>query len=104
MVIVEESGKERWRLKGENRKLARTVQELQHRFDGGTTQGQKSVLTNFTTLVNELQKTLRLELFSAVTSNRDKSNILIEENQPTVIMTCALKIGIKIYCFIELRI
>ena len=54
------------------------------------------MLTNFTTLVNELQKTLRLELFSAVTSTRDKSNILIEENQPTVIMTCALKIGIKI--------
>ena len=70
--------KERRRLEEENRKLARTVQELQHRLDE-TIEGQKPVLTNFTILTNELQKMLRLEVFSTVTSDRDKSNVLTEE-------------------------
>ena len=70
--------KERRRLEEENRKLARNVQELQHRLDE-TTEGQKPVLTDFTTLANELQKMLRLEVFSTVTSDRDKSIVLVEE-------------------------
>ena len=70
--------KERRRLEEENRKLARTVQELQHRLDE-TTEGQKPVLTDFTTLANELQKMLRLEVFSTVKSGGDKSNVLAEE-------------------------
>ena len=37
------------------------------------------MLTNFTTLANELQKMLRLEVFSTVTSDRDKSIVLTEE-------------------------
>ena len=90
--------KERRQLEEENRKLARTVQELQYRLDE-TTEGQKPVLTDFTTLANELQKMLRLEVFLTVTSDRDKSNVLTEENQ-LVIMKCALMIGIKI-CLIQ---
>ena len=69
--------KERRRLEEENRKLARTVQELQHRLDE-TTEGQNPLLTDFTTLANELQKMLGLEVFSVVTSDRDKSNVLSE--------------------------
>ena len=60
--------KERHRLEEENRKLARTVQELQHRLDEST-EGQKPVLTDFTTLTNELQKMLGFEVFSTVTSD-----------------------------------
>ena len=37
-------------------------------------QFKRPILTNFTTLANELQKMLRLEVFSIVTSDRDKSN------------------------------
>ena len=69
--------KERRRLEEENRKLARTVQELQHRLDE-TTEGRKPVLTDFTTLTNELQRMLRFEVFSTVTSDSDKSNVLPE--------------------------
>ena len=36
------------------------------------------MLTDFTTLTNEVQKMLRLEVFT-VTSDRDKSNVLTEE-------------------------
>ena len=72
--------KEKRRLEEENRKLARTVQELQHRLDE-TTEGTKPVLTDFTALANELQKMLRLEGFSTVASDsdHDKSNVLNEE-------------------------
>ena len=66
--------KERRRLEEENRKLARIVQELQHKLDENT-EGTKPVLTDFTTLANELQKMLRLEVFSTVTSDSDKSNV-----------------------------
>ena len=69
--------KERRRLEEENRKLARTVQELQHRLDE-TTEERKPVLTDFTTLANELQRMLRFEVFSTVTSDSDKSNVLTE--------------------------
>ena len=69
--------KERQWLEEENRKLARTVQELQHRLEEGTEE-QKPLLTDFTTLANELQKMLGLEVFSTVTSDRDKSNVLTE--------------------------
>ena len=41
--------KERRRLEEENRKLARTVQELQHKLDE-TREGTKPVLTDFTAL------------------------------------------------------
>ena len=37
------------------------------------------MLTDFTTLANEQQKMLRLELFSMVTSDNDKSNVITEE-------------------------
>ena len=70
--------KERRRLEEENRKLARTVQELQHKLDE-TREGTKPVLTDFTALANELQRMLRLEVFSTVTSDSDKSNVLTEE-------------------------
>ena len=70
--------RERRRLEEENRKLARTVQELQHRLDE-TREGTKPVLTDFTALANELQRMLRLEEFSTVTSDNDKSNVLTEE-------------------------
>ena len=70
--------KERRRLEEENRKLARTVQELQHRLDE-ISEGTKLVFTDFTALANELQKMLRLEGFSTVTSDNDKSNVLTEE-------------------------
>ena len=67
-------------LEEENRKLARTVQELQQRLDETTcTEGTKLVLNDFTALANELQKMLRLEVFSTVASDSDKSNILNEE-------------------------
>ena len=69
--------KERRWLEEENRKLARSVQELQHRLDE-TTEGQKPLLTDFITLANELQKMLGLEVFSTVTSDRDKSNVLTD--------------------------
>ena len=36
------------------------------------------MLADFTTLANELQKMLGLEVFSTVTSDRDKSNVLTE--------------------------
>ena len=78
----------RRQLEEENRKLARTVQELQHRLDE-TTEGQKSVLTDFTTLANhEVQKMLKLEAFSTVTSDRDKSNVLSEEKSVSVNVVC----------------
>ena len=70
--------KERRRLEEENRKLSRSVQELQHRLDE-TKEGTKPVLTDFTMLANELQKMLRLEVFSTVTSDNDKSNVLTGE-------------------------
>ena len=69
--------KERRRLEEEYRKLARTVQELQHRLDE-TTEGRKPVLTDFNTLANELQRMLRFQVFSTVTSDSDKSNVLTE--------------------------
>ena len=37
------------------------------------------MLTNFTTLPNELQKMLRLEVFSTVTNDRVKPIVLTEE-------------------------
>jgi len=70
--------KERRRLEEENRKLTRTVQELQHRLDE-TREGKKPVFSDFTTLANELQKMLRLEVFSTVTIDSDKSNVLTQE-------------------------
>ena len=70
--------RERRRLEEENRKLARTIQELQHKLDE-ITEGTKPVLTDFTVLANELQRMLRLEVFSTVTSDNDKSNVLTEE-------------------------
>ena len=64
----------------ENRKLARTVQELQHSLDETTcTEGTKLMLNDFTALANELQKILRLEVFSTVASDSDKLNVLTEE-------------------------
>ena len=69
--------KERQQLEEENRKLARTVQGLQHRLDE-TTEGRKPVLIDFTTLANELQRMLRFEVFSTVTSDSDKSNVLTD--------------------------
>ena len=60
------------------RKRTRTIQELQHRLDE-TREGTKPVLTDFTALANELQRMLRLEVFSTVTSDNDKSNVLTEE-------------------------
>ena len=72
LVLVEESGK------GKTTAGGRIVQELQHKLDE-TTEGTKPVLTDFTTLANELQKMLRLEAFSTVTSDSDKSNVLTEE-------------------------
>ena len=69
--------KERQWLEEENRKLARTVQELHYKLDEST-EGQKPLLTDFTTIANELQKMLGLEIFSTVTSDRDKSNVLSE--------------------------
>ena len=41
-------------------------------------EGRKPVLTDFTTLANELQRMLRFEVFSTVTSDSDKSNVLTE--------------------------
>ena len=69
--------KKRRQLKEENKKFARTVQELQHRLDE-TTEGRKPMLTDFTTLANELQRRLRFKIFSTVTSDNDKSNVLTE--------------------------
>ena len=69
---------ERRRLEDENRKLSRSVQDLQHRLDE-TKEGTKPVLTDFTSLANELQKMLRLKVFSTVTSDNDKSNVLTEK-------------------------
>ena len=69
--------KERQRLEEENRKLARIVQELQHRLDENTEE-QKPLLTDFITLANNLKKILELEVFSTVTNNRDKSNVVTE--------------------------
>ena len=60
-----------------NWNLERIVQELQHRLDE-TTERRKPVLTDFTTLANELQRMLRFEVFSTVTSDSDKSNVLTE--------------------------
>ena len=37
------------------------------------------MLTDFTALANELQRMLRLEVFSTVTSDNDQSNVLTEE-------------------------
>ena len=74
LVLVEESGKEKMMAGGRKQE---TIQELQHRLDEST-EGQKPLLTDFTTLANELQKMLGLEVFSTVTSDRDKSNVLTE--------------------------
>ena len=73
--------KERRRLEEENRKLSRSVQELQHRLYK-TKEETKPVLTDFTMLASELQKMLRLEVFSTETSDNDKSNVLTEEQLP----------------------
>lgn len=70
--------KERQRLEEENRKLARTVQELQYRLDE-TRKGKRPVFTDLSTLANELQKVLGLEVFSTVTIDSDKSKVLSEE-------------------------
>ena len=70
--------KERRRLEEENRKLSRNVQELQHKLDE-TKEGTKPSFTDLTTLANELQKMLRLDVFSTETSDNDKSNVVTEE-------------------------
>ena len=43
-----------WSLEEENRKLARSVQELQHRLDE-TTEGTKPVFTDFTTTTENVK-------------------------------------------------
>ena len=80
-------GKDEDCMEEENRKLARTVQELQHRLDE-TREGTKPVLTDFTALANELHRMLRLEVFSTV--------IKLKKNQ-LVIMKCVLRRGQIIY-------
>ena len=95
--------KERRRLEEENRKLARSVQELQHKLDE-TTEGRKPVLTDFTTLANELQKMLRLEVFSTVTSDSDKSNVLTEEKSVSDNDVCTEERNKDIFGFNEKKL
>ena len=95
--------KERRRLEGENRKLSRSVQELQHRLDE-TKEGTKPVLTDFTTLANELQKMLRLEVFSTVASDNDKSNVLTEEQPVSDNGVCAEERNKDVFCFNEKKL
>ena len=72
VVLAEESGKGKMTTGGRKQEA---VQELQHKVD----ETREGVLTDFTALANELQRMLRLEVFSTVTSDNDKSNVLTEE-------------------------
>ena len=95
--------KERRRLEDENRKLSRSIQELQHRLDE-TKEDTKPVLTDFTMLANELQKMLRLEVFSTETSDNDKSNVVTEEQPVSDNGVCTEERNKDVFSFDEKKL